>query len=286
VGRKGLAGVAQKRHNESGVGAPVAPGCGDCCQVDRAAAAWAVGPAFPAREMTNENNEPVSIEDTCTKTIGQTKMTRTIDSIIYVLYTDLRCLEYRYDDFENMDMSDYLNKYFSGQPLPPRWRFPKHTIGNRNAPLNDFVQGYTQAPFVSECAKAVLASTLGNEAEFVSIGKIGDRNYHVMNVLNTVDCLDHAASRILWSSDGRVLSVGSAVFRADEIPRSYIFRVPEDNVNLYVTERFVSLVRKHRITGVGFEHSNDRGLAAPRYAFADLPMRSKDFVFSKTDDNQ
>src|SRR2546425_705842 len=93
---------------------------------------------------------------------------------IYAVYTDIQgCADYRFDAYEEMDFwDDFLTRHFDGNPLPRDWKLPKHIVGNPALPLNDFVDGYTEAPFVSERAQKALKPVLKNEVEFRSIGQI------------------------------------------------------------------------------------------------------------------
>lgn len=88
---------------------------------------------------------------------------RNMLSTVYALYIDLgRCVDYRFDAYEEMDYwDDFLAHNFRGKALPADWKLPKHTVGQRGSALNDFVQGYTEAPFVSGRAKDALHAGFG-----------------------------------------------------------------------------------------------------------------------------
>ncbi len=55
----------------------------------------------------------------------------------------------RFND-DRIDYWDWLDNNFNGKKLPADWKLPKHSMGNTKLPLRDFVQGYTEAPFVSQ----------------------------------------------------------------------------------------------------------------------------------------
>jgi hypothetical protein len=173
-----------------------------------------------------------------------------------------------------MDCNDYILQTFTGKSLPTDWKLPKHTVEYTQLVLNDFVHGFTEAPFVSQRAKQEIEPIVGKESEFRPIGKILDTDYYIMNVTNVVDCLDLDRSHITYSDDdGRVLSLNQALFLPGRIPDVSLFRVPQDPTPIYATDRFVEVVRKCKLTGVGFEPSNNVGLGLINDAFPDLPLR-------------
>ena len=199
------------------------------------------------------------------------------NSIVYSLYVDVRdCVLYLYDAYEEMSCNDFILRTFTGKPLPADWKLPKHKAEYTKFPLNDFVDGFTRAPFVSGRAKQALEPVIGQEAEFRAIGKILGNDYYIMNVTNIVDCLDEKKSDLIYSpDDGRVLSLRQAVFVPDRLPDASLFGVPQDVTPIYATDRFVEAVRKYRLTGVGFELSNHVGVALRNNAFPDLPLRTE-----------
>jgi hypothetical protein len=194
----------------------------------------------------------------------------------YALYVDTdRCALYSYDAFQEMDFNEYTIQTFTGKPLPASWRLPKHAIEYGWFALNDFVLGFAEAPFVSQRAKAALEPVLGKEAEFRAIGRILNEDYYIMNVTNLVDCLDESNSKIVYSDDdGRVLSVRQAVFLRRRMGDVSLFKVPQDMGRIYATDRLVEVVRKIKLTGVGFELSNNVGVGVINNAFSDLPLHS------------
>lgn len=196
---------------------------------------------------------------------------------IYALYNEISdCVSYQFDAYEVMDLfDDFLGNNFIGKPLPTNWQLPKHTAENTDCPLNDFVDGYFQAPYISDRARRLLEPIVGQEAEFRSIGQILGNDYFVMNIINLVDCLDKERSEITWSTDGRILLLAKAVFFHQRIRARAVFKIPEYPSRIYVTNEFVDNVRQHRLTGVGIERADDVGLAIAHPAFDDLPLRGE-----------
>ena len=195
-------------------------------------------------------------------------------SIAYALYVVVeKCVHYSYDAFEEMDSFEYMGQTFTGKPLPPDWKLPKHTAEYTKFPQNDFVPGFWHAPFVSKRVKEVLEPILGKESEFRPIGKVLGKDYYIMNATNVVDCLDKKKSAISYSpSDGRIMGINKAVFLSHRMPNAYLFKVPEDMSLIYATDRFVEAVRRYKLTGVSFEPSNHRGVTLRNDVFPDLPL--------------
>lgn len=185
---------------------------------------------------------------------------------VFALYVDAeKCADYRLGTFDAS---------FRGASLPPDWKLPKLRVSNPKLPLNDFVMGHPDAPFVSERAKSALEPIVGDAVQFKSIGQILKREYHVLNVVAVIDCLNEEKSRIVRSRDGRILSLRQAVFDQSQLSHAVIFKVPQDNGRIFVTDRFVEVVIGHRLTGVGFELSDNVGVGVVNNAFPSLPFRS------------
>ena len=97
-----------------------------------------------------------------------------------------------------------------------------------------------------------------------------------MNVVLLLDCLDVKKTQISYAPDepAKVLGIDRAVFDAAKIPDDVaIFKVPQYPRPVYVADAFVDCVRRHQLTGVGFEYPHDVGVSAPHNAFPDLPIR-------------
>jgi hypothetical protein len=185
---------------------------------------------------------------------------------VYALYVDTeKCADYRLGIFD----AD-----FNGTPLPLNWKLPRLKVGNPKWPLNDFVQGHPSAPFVSDRAKAVLEPVVGDAVQFRSIGQVLKRDYYILNVVAVINCLDEGKSRIVRSADGRILSLRQAVFDQPRLFNAVIFKVPQDTGKIFVTDRFIEAVMAYRLTGVGFEPSDNVGVGVINNAFPSLPLRS------------
>jgi hypothetical protein len=186
-------------------------------------------------------------------------------------------LTYRLDESEGFWESWEL--IFDGQAFPGDWRLPKHIVkGGKGASLCDFILGYGSAPFVSKRAFEALSTELSCCAQFIPVGKILGADFYLMNVTQVCACLNKRESKISYSSDdpNRVLWLGKAVFRDEDLPKSPIFRVPEYPYFLFCTKDIAESVRRSALTGVGFVRADEETrIGGEKWAFPDLPLACK-----------
>ncbi len=195
--------------------------------------------------------------------------------VVFLYIETENCADYGFDAYDEVDLWEFRNKTFIGKPLPAGWKLPRHTLGNPKLPLLDFVHGYFQAPFVSQQAVNILRDPIGAAAEFRTIGRLKGIEYYVMNVVLLAECLDLRRSGIKYSPDdpSRIIGIKPFIFDSNKIPDAAVFKVPQDPGRVFATQQLVDLVRKHRLTGVGFENPENIGIATINRVFDDLPLR-------------
>ncbi|WP_394794413.1 imm11 family protein [Armatimonas sp.] len=97
----------------------------------------------------------------------------------------------------------------------------------------------------------LLNNEVGQGVEWLSIG-VGRQTYWVVNVLGTVsEALDQMNSEFVVFSSGR-RQIEKPEFKADCLFGRMLFRISEASEELYATDRFVDLVRTHKLTGLAF----------------------------------
>lgn len=74
---------------------------------------------------------------------------------------------------------------------------------------------------------------------------------YAINVLEVVDCLDHSRSRFKRFSDGGIMRVEEYVFREGCIEKD-IFRIPEVDIFIFVSDTFKMLVEDNELEGLIF----------------------------------
>jgi hypothetical protein len=136
------------------------------------------------------------------------------------------------------------------------WQQPSVDIISRNRKNRDFLSWDFSAPVVSDRARNVLEPLIGAECEFLPLTTIRGELYHALNVINVVDCLDHAVSDIAFfsSNPSKIMSIESFIFHEDRIPdTTIIFKIPESLCDTpFVSKTFVDAVIDHKLTGAAF----------------------------------
>ncbi|MCY4073054.1 MAG: hypothetical protein OXG60_17305 [Chloroflexi bacterium] len=120
-------------------------------------------------------------------------------------------------------------------------------------------------------AKAVIQELIGDHVEFLpldfqapvgdgslyspeALRSLSEKQYYVINVLTTLDCLDFDQSEFTYfESTGGIRSIRKRVFKPDCIGDTPIFKLPILNrVTTYVTDSFKQLVEDNNLTGLEF----------------------------------
>jgi hypothetical protein len=200
----------------------------------------------------------------------------------YVLYIDSEppgTPIYGFDAYNEWeDCGAFRRATFFGKPLPKEWRLPQHRLEGKGR-LRDFIQGYSDAPFVSSRAYDCLSNKVKDCAELRSIGCIRGVEYFLMNVLRVIDCVDIKKSDVRYYSDepDKVMGFGHYSFRRDmgnAIHKTSVFILPYGPRAIFVNDEFVNRVRACKLTGIGFEDPNNQGIMKRNCVFPDLPLRS------------
>ena len=79
--------------------------------------------------------------------------------------------------------------------------------------------------------------------------------YAIFNVTRVIDALDEPASAVVYfPSSGRVAEIERFAFKSQAVKDEWIFKIPQSQgAHNYVTDRFVELVRHHKLTGFDFQ---------------------------------
>ncbi|HBA85379.1 MAG TPA: hypothetical protein DCZ95_14930 [Verrucomicrobia bacterium] len=148
----------------------------------------------------------------------------------------------------------YFDNHFVGLSMREQWNPPPLRIVGKSKRIRDFVSWMRAAPVVSQRAQDVLFPLIGPYVEFLPLIEIRRKSFFAINVLNIVDCLDKERSVIHYATDDpqHILSIPVYVFRESAIPKSPLFKIPEDTGSVFVTQPFVDTVIKHALWGIGF----------------------------------
>ena len=135
-----------------------------------------------------------------------------------------------YQYFLADDANDSVKLYMRDcQPLADSWVPPKVFVQYPRAKKSDFFQSNSSILIVNEKARDALNSHLAFAGELLPL-PYNDEMYFILNVTECIDALDRERSEIQFGD------VRRPVFRPDRFTESTLFKVPEDDLRIYVRE--------------------------------------------------
>lgn len=149
----------------------------------------------------------------------------------------------------------YFQTHFIAEPMAQGWQPPSARIVGKTKRLRDFVSWMNSAPVISPAAADVLRPLIGAHCELLPLVELRGELYSAVNVLTTVDCLDHAQSEIVYATDdpNHILMISSYHLHFDRVPAATpIFKLPEYTGCVFVTGSFVDTVRSSQLRGAAF----------------------------------
>lgn len=159
-----------------------------------------------------------------------------------------------YDSLLLQNVEDWeVIEHISRQRRPTRTWYPLPVEIVPAERTGDFPSLAIFAPVFSENALQHLRPILGYDVELLPFD-VGDstRPLYLVNVLPTVDCLDHSRSRFKRLKSGKILYIEHYVFQEDRLGGHSIFKLPEDN-EVYVSDTFKGCVEQHGLEGLLFK---------------------------------
>ena len=132
---------------------------------------------------------------------------------------------------------------------PPAMKLLTHDESGRARTYSDFPWLGEHAPIFRPRAFERLSEVALNYGQLLPLR---GEDAWLYNVTNVLDCLDHERSRIACFDDGAILAIEQYAFKADRIGAAEIFKLPGRASSVFVTESFVSRVRKSGLVGVSF----------------------------------
>lgn len=95
----------------------------------------------------------------------------------------------------------YFQTHFIAEPMAQGWHPPSARIIGKTKRLRDFVSWMNSAPVISPAATEVLRPLIGAHCELLPLVELRGELYSAVNVPTTVNCLAHARSQIVYSTD-------------------------------------------------------------------------------------
>ena len=143
--------------------------------------------------------------------------------------------------------------FFDSQPCIRIDRNTEKSPRSSSAVLADFSSvDYGSPPCFSARAKAALQPHIDDLGQWLALD-CAEAPYWLFNVTCTVDALNEAESELIRFDDGRVMRIAQFTFHPKKLEGQLLFQVSQSPgfPNL-VTQDFVDLVHKHRLTGFSF----------------------------------
>jgi len=152
------------------------------------------------------------------------------------------------------------SKNFSGHVMPDDWTLPPLVILGKSKKLGDFVGWTLDVPVVSERAKSVLQSLVGEDVQFLRFHDLRGKPYYAMNVLRIEDYLDNERSAGQRRPDGTLFVYHRYVFKdnlPDDLPP--IFKVTPSSA-VFISRRFAEAIVENRLTGACLQDPGKSGI--------------------------
>lgn len=127
--------------------------------------------------------------------------------------------------------------------------------GNMTKPLGDRVgiDAYVDPMVLSRRALEVLLPHIGDLGQVLPLA-FEEAEYSFFNVTNVVDALDEPHTEISRFPSGRISKIERYAFRPEAVRDQWLFKIPQRRGGfLFVTDRFVDLVKSSGLTGFKFK---------------------------------
>lgn len=176
---------------------------------------------------------------------------------IYKLYAD--CNRYQSLVFTSADDWNIILDHFDGKPLISSWTAPAVQVFRedkftRNLPPSDFPNLVPDVPVFSLRAVNVLQGLLHENGEILPLS-CSEGEYYAFNVTTSINALDESKSEVKrFESSGRIMRIIKYEFFADRLSGATIFKIPQTRANVFVTDKFRTIVMDNGL--IGFEFVN------------------------------
>jgi hypothetical protein len=168
-----------------------------------------------------------------------------------------------------VDGRDQHERFHEGRPFgrsyEPMRVEPLSGREQKGLPLGDFPQLNHPIPVMSRMAIDALSEHLEDHAELLALESAAGV-FFAVNVTNVADALDLERSEVKRFRSGRIMRVVRYELRREAIEPAAIFKLPEPEVEVYVTDAF-----RDAVEGAGLE-----GLAWDRLVWSDDPERAEE----------
>ena len=131
---------------------------------------------------------------------------------------------------------------------------PKIIIDNKSGNPTDFIMGGTSLPIVSNKVKELLLKlSETDDYEFIPLDVQNldkEVNYSILNILNVLDCVDFEKSEYrTYRNSEKIKRIDKLVLKEESIKGKDIFYLKDFPVDIYISEKMVSVFNENDITG-------------------------------------
>jgi hypothetical protein len=141
------------------------------------------------------------------------------------------------------------------QPVPMEWSRAM-VRKNRGKPV-DFIGLMGLGLAFSDRAAEALAPLIGGVIELLPLICDGPVQFHVVNMLDIVDCLDEERSTTDRYSDGQISSVKKYAFKPGSTDGHHLFKCKQCLLHTLVSAEFKALVEEKGLVGAYFKPVGD-----------------------------
>lgn len=170
---------------------------------------------------------------------------------IWELGSDDNSRELTFDNQNPMPDEHPIYSRIDGSLLADKWD-PCYVMDYRKGKYTDFPYFCSGLLVFSKPTYDKIGSYIQDQVEYLPLIH-AEMEFIAVNVTNLIDCVDKERSVAKRLSSGGLLGYKKVVFIAEKIPAdTMIFRLPESVLRIFVTDRFIELVKKHRLKGFQF----------------------------------
>lgn len=174
---------------------------------------------------------------------------------VYDLWMDSSDRWVSFFSLDSIALPEYVDsrEFFKAQPRVRIDRNAESTLRSLKAKLSDDSNvGYTPYPCFSARAKELLGPHIDGLGQWLAL-ECDEASYWLFNITNLIDALDEPQSELVRFTDGGIMRIARFGFHPKPLVGQLIFKVPQ-RAGMYnlVTQDFVDLVHKHRLTGFSF----------------------------------
>jgi uncharacterized protein DUF1629 len=162
----------------------------------------------------------------------------------------------RYEAFNLAKVDINYSYQFDGcQPLRATWPIPDVKVVANRGKRADFPGWYDSMPVFSERAWQLLEPIVGASVEALPIRVYGSEGYYVINVLDTIDCIDLERSEHSYNELAGVTTwLRTRVAKAGVVIDKHMFKNRDTpHLEVYVSFEFKRRVQQHKLKGLLFK---------------------------------